>query len=186
VNLVLSTVPEVRESAYVSAEQEGRTGVPPLLGVLLPDPGVLLLPELGPLEGTLVLGFPELELVFGPLEGPLFVPAFGPLEGLLGPLEGLLFGPLFPGVDGVFPLLLLGLVGLEGGVVVAGGSPGTPRPLSDESNNCSRDRLATTRGQKRGRAATWPFLEYKQTTEGLLSQKEKPHPMWVFWSLTNW
>jgi hypothetical protein len=80
-----------------------------------------------------------------------------------------------------------GLFGVGGGVVVGGGSPGTPRPLRDESNTlCSTERLLTTRGQKRGRMATLPLLVYKQTTEGRVEseQKEKPHPMWVL-SLTN-
>jgi hypothetical protein len=83
-----------------------------------------------------------------------------------------------------------GLFGVGGGgVVVAGVSPGTPRPFREESKKfCSTERLLTTRGQKRGRMVTRPFLAYKQTTEGRIEfseQNEKPHPRWVFWSLTN-
>jgi hypothetical protein len=127
--------------------QEGRTtGVfPPLLGVLLEDPGVLLFPLLGvfPFEGPL---FPGLlfGLLFGLLEiGPFDGPLLGPLLGMLGPLDGPLLGPLFPGLPGLFPLLLFPGV-FEGGVVVGGGTPGTPRPFKDESNICSRERLVTT------------------------------------------
>lgn len=156
-NLDESTDPVDRESAYESEEQEGRT-----TGVLLPE--------------------------LGPLEGPLFGLLLGLTLGLLGPFEGPLFGPLFEGLVGTFPLLLVfpGVFGLAGGVVVAGGRPGTPRPLREESNIgfWAMARLAT-RGQTRGRTATWAFLEYKQTTEGVLEQNVKPHPTWVFWSLTN-
>jgi hypothetical protein len=122
----------------------------PLFGVLVPDPGVLLFPLLGefPLEGPL-LGL-LFGLLFGLLElGPLDGTLLGPLLGLLGPLFGPLLGTLFPGLPaGVFPLLLVfpGVFGLEGGVVVAGGRPGTPRPFKEESNKgaCSRERLVTT------------------------------------------
>lgn len=144
-----------------------------MLGVLLGPLLEELLPGLeGPLRGPLGLLFPGVVLPeLGPLEGPLDAPLFGPLEGLLGPLEGPLFGPLFTGtegLDGVFPLVFPGLFGVGGVVVVGGGSPGTPRPLREESNIgvCSRERLPITRGQKRGRMVTRPFLVYKQTTEG--------------------
>jgi hypothetical protein len=156
-NLDESTAPLDLESAYESAEQEGRTTGVPLLGVLLPGFGVLL-PVFGPLEGPLlgplleglvgtfplllVLVFPGvvvaggMVLVLGPLEGPLFGLLLGLTLGLLGPLEGPLLGPLFEGLVGTFPLLLVfpGVFGLAGGVVVAGGRPGTPRPLREESN----------------------------------------------------
>jgi hypothetical protein len=116
-----------------------------LLGVLDPDPGVLLFPLLGefPLEGPL-LGL-LFGLLFGLLElGPLDETPLGPLLGVFGPLFGPLLGPLFPGLPaGVFPLLEFPV--LEGGVlVVGGGRPGTPRPFKEESNNCSRARLVTT------------------------------------------
>jgi hypothetical protein len=163
----------------VSELQEGR-GVFPLFGpdgVL--DPGVLL-----PVEGLSEGPFGVLDP--GVLLPGVLLPEFGALLGLLlgllefGPFDGPLFGPLFPGVDGVFPLLLEfpgtnGVFGLEGGVVVDGGSPGTPRPLREESNIgvCSTERLARTRGQKRGRTATLVLLEYKQTTLGRIEPAHK-------------
>lgn len=148
-------------------------GVFPLLGpdgVLDPgvfEPGVLL-PVEGESEGPLGV-FPLLGpkgLLDGVFEPGVLLPVLGPLLGLLfgllefGPFEGPLFGPLLDGVFGVFPLLFVfpGVNGvLVGGVVVDGGSPGTPRPLRDESNIgwnpfCSTLRLmALMRGQKRGR-----------------------------------
>jgi hypothetical protein len=179
--------PAVRELAKVSAlqtalgggvktggggktggvDETGEEGTPLGLGATLPKvPGV-------------VLGIPT-PATPGGLAGVLVKSVSSGLGGTPGTVK-----PGVPGVAGTDeenPGVLMGEPGLVATGTVVGGSDELNCPL------CSEKRFAaTTRGQKRVLVAVLGLFPYKQTTVGRddPSQKEKPHPKWVFFSLTN-